>query len=146
MTKNTTVILIKASWCGYCKRFTPIFEKTKKNNSKKYKFEIYDLGDENSKDNNIFHLNHYKSKDLIDGYPTILIKKNNKYIKIDHTIIDDEDNENQQIDKASAEFFINIENGIKNLDAKDGQVFAGGGYKQKYYKYKTKYLIIKNNM
>ena len=146
MTNNTIVILIKANWCGHCDRFTPIFEETKKNNSNNYKFEVYDLADENSKDKNMFHLNHYKSEDLIDGYPTVLIKKNKKYIKIDHTVIDDKVNEKEQINKASIEFLNNIKTGIKNLEASEGQVFIGGSYKKKYYKYKTKYLLIKNNM
>jgi len=64
------VILLKAEWCGYCKKFKPEWEILTNNNNLNNKVEFITLDSEKDKE----EINKYK----IQGFPTILINKNNK--------------------------------------------------------------------
>lgn len=61
------LILVKTTWCGYCKRFLPVWNTLKEQYENKFNFTMYDGDTDKSK------IKHLK----VDGYPTILIKKNN---------------------------------------------------------------------
>lgn len=63
------LILIKADWCGFCKRFTPVWNTLQEQYKNKFKFTTYD-GD---KDRTLVE------KFNVKGFPTILYKKNNKF-------------------------------------------------------------------
>ena len=66
--QKTDLMLFKAEWCGHCKNFIPVWNTLKNDNSlnKKFNFVTYD-SEQNSK---------IVSKLNIQGYPTLLIKKN----------------------------------------------------------------------
>lgn len=61
------LILVKTNWCGYCKRFLPVWNTLKQQYENKFNFITYDGDNDKSK------IKHLK----VEGYPTILIKKNN---------------------------------------------------------------------
>jgi thiol-disulfide isomerase/thioredoxin len=152
MTNKIKVILAKASWCPHCTHFMPIYEKAKEDYEDEYEFSCYDFADDAPNPNRSnFENDHGELVDLVDGYPTIFLKKDNKtYTKIDPTIIRDNDK-----NKAVKEFKNNIENGKKTLesDRKEEHITLEGGsslnediYKNKYMKYKEKYFRLKNNL
>lgn len=162
---NIVVILAKANWCGHCQRFSPVFEYSSenyKNNEylKNYniKFESYDLADDDEKRN--FMLSHLKAYDKVDGYPTvlILINKDNKinYHNINHVEVENI-KDKKQISSSSKIFIENISNALKSLNSENKSLFLqiGGNinnnktllseekYRNKYLKYKSKYLNLK---
>jgi thiol-disulfide isomerase/thioredoxin len=162
--KNITILLAKANWCGHCQRFAPVFEyseNTYKENSylKDYdiKFKSFDLADDDEKKN--FMLSYLEAFNKVDGYPTILmIKKNNErlnYYHIDHVEVNNPEDRDQI--KSSSEIFIkNIENVLKSIDSENKSLFVQVGgktdnktllseeiYRNKYLKYKSKYLNLK---
>ena len=166
MKPEILIILVKAGYCGHCKNFEPIFKTAKntyKSNDflKKYniKFEEYDIANEDIK--NIFMINHYNAMDKIKWYPTIFVnirdtsnKKNtiNEYSTIEHTVIGT-DNKNEE--EAAQNFLTNIVNYLKTrkTDSKTLYTQTGGYnsfnneiYKKKYFKYKSKYLELKNKV
>ena len=65
-----TVYLFKAEWCGHCQSLKPIWNELK-NNANNVKFVEYDA------DKNPDVMKKYQ----IEGYPTIMMKKNNKMIE-----------------------------------------------------------------
>ena len=152
MTNRIEVILAKASWCPHCTHFMPIFEKANEDYGDQYKFSHYDFADDAASPNKSnFEDDHKELIDLVDGYPTILLKKDNKtHTKINPTII-----KNNNIDKAVLEFRSNIENGLKTLESDrkvehikldGGSLFNEDIYKNKYMKYKEKYFKLKNKL
>ncbi len=151
MTNKTEVILAKASWCPHCVHFMPIFEKSSEDYGNKYKFSYYDFADDApspNKDN--FENDHAELSNSIEGYPTIFLKTGGgKHTQISPSII-----KNNDINKAVKDFINNIENGYKSLlsDGKIKYINLEGGFmeddflfKNKYMKYKQKYLKLKNN-
>ena len=151
MSDKIKVILAKASWCPHCSDFMPIYEKATENQGNKYEFNCYDFADDAPTPNkNNFEDDHRELVNLIDGYPTIFVKINdNSHIKVDPTII-----RNNDINKAVKEFINNIENGLKTLSSgrRKEYVRLEGGfiendeyYKNKYIKYKQKYVELKKN-
>jgi len=65
---KSDVMLFKAEWCGHCKNFIPVWNtlKNDKKLNKKFNFITYD----SEKDSKVVsNLN-------IQGYPTLLLKKN----------------------------------------------------------------------
>lgn len=168
MTKEFTVILAKANWCGHCQHFVPIYEESLKNhindkylNQFKINFKDYDMA--NSDDKNNFTINHFNATEMITGYPTVLVnvydkeKKENKYYTISHTVIDENLKKKDQLQDASSKFLVNIANLIKSIesDGKSTFVQTGGSidmsnyktslqeeiYRKKYLKYKSKYTL-----
>ena len=66
------IILVKASWCSYCKRLEPTWKKLKKENKDKSFYE-YDIDLHRS------FIEKFDKKDngiKIDGFPTIILIKN----------------------------------------------------------------------
>tara|TARA_B110000261_G_scaffold163385_1_gene209284 strand:- start:2686 stop:3162 length:477 start_codon:yes stop_codon:yes gene_type:complete len=82
---NSIIYYFHANWCPYSKKVTPIWNKLKEkyNNKVVNKFSVvfqeFD-GDENEKDIDQFSKT-YKKK--IDGYPTIILIKQNEVIEFD---------------------------------------------------------------
>ncbi len=173
MSQEITIILARASWCPHCKDFEPIFENTKNVISEfddlineKINFEDYDFADDNIKNKFIF--SHLKGMDKISGYPTVLINiknkssKTNDYIPIEHVILDEKDGSmEKQLNEASKRFLSKVVSVLKtkNSDGKIKYVQEGGSnnnlnktslneetHREKYLKYKYKYLKLKEQM
>ena len=69
-TKQVSMILVKANWCGYCKKFLPVWNTIQ--NYEKYKNLVnYVTLDA---DDNPEEIKKYK----VEGYPTILINSDGK--------------------------------------------------------------------
>lgn len=65
------VILFKAEWCGYCKKFSPTWERVKDEYKNKYNFVTYD-SDKNKNEIKEWGVN---------GFPSIYFKKGDKVIE-----------------------------------------------------------------
>ncbi len=166
MPVEIRIVLAKASWCPHCTDFTPIFEKAKdKINSKKQLGGVkiylvsFELDNDNEKDR---FINEYPGLiDFLEGYPTVYfqLKSDNGRPKtefINHTISREQNDEG--IEKAAEEFIENIVNkyeSIKSGKKEIVRVQKGGmrnfitsleeeEYRNKYLKYKRKYLGLKN--
>jgi thiol-disulfide isomerase/thioredoxin len=101
--------------------------------------------------------------------------KQNDYFTIEHTVIDNDDNidVSKQIEQASMNFLLNITNGLKSFNSENKVLFIQKGgynlsrenkfnqcgiggsfldlknkdiYKEKYLKYKSKYIELKNSL
>ena len=66
---KTELMLFKADWCGFCKRFTPVWNTLKNMDQYKNKFEFTMYDEKKNKKENEEH--------KIQGYPTLLVKNNN---------------------------------------------------------------------
>jgi len=152
MSIKTKVILAKASWCPHCDNFMPVYDKASEKYGENYEFSFYDFADDAPSPNKSnFEDEHQELVDLVDGYPTVFLKRDNKtHTKINTSVI-----KNNNLEKAVNEFGNNIENGYKNLisDKKMEYISLGGGlinnndyYKNKYMKYKQKYFELKNKL
>jgi thiol-disulfide isomerase/thioredoxin len=169
MSKEITVILARAGWCGHCQDFEPIYEETRENysndkflNNYKINFKDYDLATNQGKTN--FTINHLDAVNMVEGYPTVIVNvndkknKNNKYYTISHTVIDEKINGDKEKKKeASTKFLVNLTNLIKSLDSDSKILYMQTGgenikyqsslneeiYRKKYLKYKSKYLELK---
>ena len=142
MDDNIKLILLKSSGCGHCTSFIPIFEKVK--NSKLYNCSIYDTED---KKNYVLFKDSYP--DIIEKFdgavPTIYAIVNDKFQEVKSARVKGDSNE--ELNNAVDEFINNINNSIKTLQSENHTVYVQTGgnknekyYKQKYIKYKTKYL------
>ncbi len=166
---SINIILTYADWCIHCKHFKPIYDKVeneiKKNKVlKKYKIDIksYNFADESEKEK--FEDNYNDLKDMVNGYPTVIMqydidnKKGNKTINT--TIIDSKNINNKTKDEleieASEEFINNIVNTLKTEMSEGKHLYVQGGgdpYRNKknknYYDYvnfKLKYYELKNRI
>ncbi len=145
---NCKVILIKASWCGHCVHFFPIFKQANKlKTDKNIEYISYDDAiskkiihdkkddDENLVEDNNKYINETKTlltddfKDIkVEGFPTVFIimcDSDNKPIKnkmIEHVVIDKNAGKTEEeiIKEAAIRFNKNVENGIKTLKS-DGK-------------------------
>ena len=72
-----TLYYFYADYCGYCKRFNPLWDKLKQQISHKINFVKIDGKDNNNK----FLLNKYN----IESYPTLTIKENNNKFNKERT-------------------------------------------------------------
>ena len=141
---NIQLILLKSENCGHCVSFTPIFQKAME--KKICEFKILDTADENT--NIILKKDYPDIVNKFDGaVPTIYLMVGGKVQEIKSTKV----KEDEELDNAVSEFIKNVKNGIKTLKSSNHTTYvqAGGGkneekneeyYKQKYIKYKTKYL------
>jgi len=72
-SKNVELYFFKADWCGHCKNFMPTWDSLIEDKTLKNKIEFKKLDSEINK------------KEMIEwnisGYPTIILKKNNKAIE-----------------------------------------------------------------
>jgi thiol-disulfide isomerase/thioredoxin len=68
--ERVNVILFKAEWCGWCKKFQPTWEKLEKFYSSKYNFTTYDA-DKNTKE---------VEKYEVDGFPSIKFEYKGKVV------------------------------------------------------------------
>ena len=167
MSEKTDVILVKASWCGHCKIFEPIFDNTEKYmrknaffKKKNVNLKSFDFGDENIKRE--FENEYGKVTQYIDGYPTVLVRyetKNNvKYTLVNTTQQDESVKENHRLNSATEKFVENIKNGYDSLLVQTGGNFeykleknlenllSKTYYKKKYLEYKAKYVKLKNKI
>jgi thiol-disulfide isomerase/thioredoxin len=167
MSKEISVILVRANWCGHCKNFEPIFDETKKNYLendffKNYKMKFVDYDMESSEGKIAFENSHGDAQNLVNGYPTIIVKisdsdKKEKYHTIDHTVVDNSVEKKNQHQHASKKFLNKLIDLIKtvNSDQKITYTDEGGfnnkyrtslteiNFRNKYLKYKSKYLKLK---
>lgn len=162
MSKEIEIILAKANWCGYCRNFEEIFNHSKNNYKKNSElknlnllFSDHDLALEDVRD--IFMKKYLNAMDFVEGYPTVLIKINDKYLIVEHTILDEKEDKKNQVNEASKRFLENISNVIKSLNSENKILYTQSGgstniyktsleeeiYRKKYIKYKSKYLKLK---
>jgi len=139
--KDFKVILSKVEWCGHCKDFLPVFNKSKnlvKNNNMfknvNMDFEVYDM----EEDKGIFETKYSELVDKVEGYPTVFLAqikndKLSKTVEIGHA-------------KETQEFIKLLEDAYKNFSGQKGGFEEEELYKQKYLKYKNKYILLKNNL
>jgi len=164
MSGEITIIYANTSWCPHCMDFTPIYKLAKKAindlDGCPIKFLSYALDNENEKQ--LFIQTHPGLIDFLEGYPTVYFQylKGGDTVKtefIKHTIAKEKDDKGNK--KAADEFIENITNKYKSM--KSGRVdivkVQKGGminyktnmdevnYRNKYLKYKSKYLELKNN-
>ena len=160
---EVTVILAKTSWCPHCIDFTPIYQKAgaeinkiaKSNKiNKQFTFHSFEIDKENEKKD--FEQKFGELTDFINGFPSVLIKYKgggkNYIVPINHTFIKKtdkkpNDGELKELEKIAVEEFVN--NIFTNVsDKKDVFVNPQNGgniYKEKYLKYKAKYIELKKN-
>lgn len=75
ITKND-IMLFKAEWCSHCVAFKPIWEKLKKNTKLNKKYNFITIDSENKEQTEMYK---------ISGYPTLLLKLDNKIIEFNGT-------------------------------------------------------------
>lgn len=74
---KTQLILYWANWCGICNKIKPNWNSAKKIINVKYpNIEVLDINCDNPKLDKCFIYNN-KSKNNLDGVPTIILRKNN---------------------------------------------------------------------
>ena len=171
MSHQINIILAKASWCPHCVDFTPIYElakekiKSKQLDNCKIHFDSYELDKDNQ-------ASEFKQKypgliDFLEGYPTVYFRmseiENNKPNKVKTEFINHavakEQNE-KSLHNAAEEFIDNIVNKYKSILSGNKELHVRvqkGGminnmtsiqevqFRNKYLKYKSKYLSLKNN-
>jgi len=132
------VILSKVGWCGHCTDFLPIFNQSKnliKDNkilkNVKVDFEVYDM----EQDKGIFETKYGELVDKIEGYPTVFLTqvkndKISKTVEIGHA-------------QKSVDFIKLISDAYKSFSNQTGGNLEDDIYKQKYLKYKSKYILLK---
>jgi thiol-disulfide isomerase/thioredoxin len=76
LLKKPAFMLFKADWCGHCNEFKPLWNELINDSKlkKKYNFMTIDSNDEKE-----------VQKYNIKGYPTLLLKKDDKIIEFDGT-------------------------------------------------------------
>ena len=139
--KELKVILSKVEWCGHCKDFLPVFNESKNliKNNKIFKnvninFEVYDM----EEDKGIFETKYGDLVDKVEGYPTVFLaqiknEKLSKTVEIGH--------------KKDPEDFVKlIGDAYKSFSNQTGGNLEDDMYKQKYLKYKAKYLQLSYQM
>ena len=136
--KDYKVILSKVEWCGHCKDFLPVFNKSKnliKNNNMfknvNMDFEVYDM----EQDKGIFETKYGELVDKVEGYPTVFLAqikndKLSKTVEIGHA-------------KEPQDFIKLLNNAYKIFKEQKGGNQEDDIYKQKYLKYKNKYILLK---
>ena len=168
MSHQINIILAKASWCPHCVDFTPIFESAQQKLKPSQidgclvKFVSFELDKANEK--NRFQQEYPGLIDFLEGYPTVYFQMTEKDGKsrpktefVNHTISREQGK--QGIEKAAQEFVQNIINKYKSIKSGNKEEYTtvqrGGNtkamtsmneveYRNKYLKYKTKYLELKN--
>ena len=75
---KTIVYFFYADWCGHCKHFKPIFDKFKNKIFNNKKIKVIEV---NADDKNPKNQEYYKKFD-IDGFPTTIIEKNDRFKKL----------------------------------------------------------------
>ena len=70
LKEEYVVIVVHTEWCGFCKKFAPVFEEVSKEHGKQYVFAKLDA-----------QLNEELAKEFkVNGFPTILFMKKGKEI------------------------------------------------------------------
>lgn len=167
MSHKIVIILAKASWCPHCVHFTPIYEMAKQKikpnliDNCSINFVSFELDKQNEKLK--FDKDYPGLSLFLKGYPTVYIhmteNKNNTtptIDTIDHTIATEQGNKGNI--QAAEEFIQNIVNKYKSIKSGNKveyvSVQRGGmnnfrtsleesNYRNKYLKYKSKYLELK---
>jgi hypothetical protein len=144
MKDNIQLILLKSQNCKHCVSFTPIFEKAMEEIIKKKICTYKILDTEDVKTKKILKNDYPNIEKKFDGdVPTIYLIVGDKVQEIKSTKV----NDGEKIDEGVEEFIKNVINGIKTLKSSSHTTYIQTGgykneehYKQKYIKYKTKYL------
>ncbi len=160
--ENQVVVeLFRAEWCGHCKNFAQTWEKLS-NNHKNIKWIKYELDDNECRKSNGEHTCNSNSKIAeergVHGYPTIHITINGKRFVYNRERTEEnilnfiKDNSNAKIQRGGecgcgqsggcGENGCGQNGGKKN---KTNKLNDDAKYEMKYYKYKAKYLKIKDN-
>ena len=141
MTK-IELILLKSKQCGHCISFLPIFNKIIK--KKIYKCHVFETTNIVEK-KNFTELFPDINKIFDLAVPTLYLKVDDKFQEISRTNTNND--EDDEVDRAADELLEIVENGIKTLQSNDHTLYIHTGgekneeyYKQKYIKYKNKYL------
>jgi thiol-disulfide isomerase/thioredoxin len=167
MSRQINIILAKTSWCPHCINFAPIYElakekiKSKALDGCKIEFDSYEM--DNDSQANEFKQKYPGLLDFLKGYPTVYFRMREEVdgspdvVKtefIDHSVAKGESG----LDSAAEEFVDNIVNKYKSIlsDKKELHVRVQKGgmakymtstqeeeYRNKYLKYKSKYLGLK---
>ena len=174
-SNNFDIILTKTLTCPYCVAFEPIWDESAKKTEglskqiggKTINFKSYNMKDQG--DVNSLNKDYLGLTELIDGYPTVFIHFDHdgkiKVVQVEHTSIhrggsmfgSNNNNNKEEVEEAAKKFLNNIVNAYKtatsdnkavHVDVRGGgysNIFANSVYKEKYLKYKAKYLELKNS-
>ena len=164
------IILVKASWCHFCKEFAPIYELAEKLieeklptnlNKNKFSFHSYDFADDSIQND---FKNEFKSLvNYIEGYPTVFIqitingKQQSQQIKTVQINSSSTKSEKELLKDAALEFLDIVVNKYKSLTSDKKDIFinvnsqSGGNniflknqsLNNEDLKYKAKYLKYK---
>jgi hypothetical protein len=175
MSKNSVdIILVKSATCPHCIRFDPVWKYTSENHnltkqlggSKQINFKSYDMVKQGEK--TALQRDYTGLYEVVDGYPTALLHffhdDKIRVVQVEHTSInmrggyqDNNTNNIKLIKEASDKFLQNIINKYNTIVSNKKEVhinLQNGGlnenysqsiYKEKYLKYKAKYLKLKNS-
>lgn len=160
MGENLKVILAKADYCGHCKDFLPIFERTVELSKKELPNSKFEIEEMDTRINPSAHQN-FKSKygediyNKVQGYPTVILILEKDGEKTNITV----EHAAGGLEESAKKFLNNVINGYKTLKSGVNKTFVsvenqeGGSYckvnkvnnqdekyKAKYIKYKSKYL------
>ncbi len=160
MSKDLKVILAKADYCGHCKDFLPIFERTVELAKKELPNAEFVIEEMDTRIKPMSHDNFKKNygEDIynkVQGYPTVILILEKDGKKTDTTV----EHAAGELEKSAEKFLNNVVNGYKTLKSGVGKSYVsvenqeGGScckvnkvdnsdekYKAKYIKYKSKYL------
>jgi thiol-disulfide isomerase/thioredoxin len=146
--KKPVIILVKAGWCTHCKNFSPIYDKIKEEFSSSHPdvlFLSFDIADDDNRKDLIRQYNYIYNANNGKGVPSVYGIKDNKYKLIPHYNNDDVGDTDLKDPKSI--FIKNLNLFINSELGKDALINQGGGsLNNKYLKYKSKYLQLKNNM
>lgn len=166
-TKNVDVILVFSPGCFYCVKFKPVYDAIRN-----YIHDFKDLADYNInflryEDGSGVRLPNHEKLPSYQGVPTVFLYYENKYSHVPHVIPNNEADK-QELKRSVNEFLQNISNVLKSQETENKTTYlqidtdenpsfkkgmSGGNvggygndediYRDKYIKYKKKYLELK---
>ena len=163
---SVDIILAKTATCPFCINFNPIWEAaanennlTKQLGGRKVNFNAFDM--KKLEDKNKFESKYTGLSEILEGYPTVYIQffhdDKLKTAQVEHTSINVRTgggSNNNKTQEAVDRFLNNIVNVYKTLtsdnkavhvNVQDGGKLPNSIYKEKYLKYKAKYIELKKS-